>query len=431
MILNTDYKSIKLIALFLIFLNTSSIGQLRIDSPYSRFGLGDLDYGYNAYQLSMGGAGYAVKDPFRISTINPASYANIDSGNFVFNASFDALFMNTKTETQSGGSNYFNLNAINFALPVTNWWRTSVGLMPFSTVGYEVSIYENLDSIGEVKYSHLGDGGITEFYWGNAFKITKKLSLGINTSYLFGNINQRQETELTEIDNSFLHRNTSTVDVRSIYLDYGLQFNTQFGKKTVGTNERPYFLGLGLVYAHQQNLNADQSTYAITYTEGSEGYEYIKDTVVYAETGSGHIVIPQKIGGGFSVGKYNKWMFAGDITFEEWSEYEAFGNEDSLSNSIRYNFGGEYYIGRYRLNAGFMFNDSYLTVYDTKINNYGIAFGVGFPLRNNKTSVSFIDLGFEFGRKGTTENNLIQQDYFKIKLGISIQNAWFQRSRYL
>jgi hypothetical protein len=420
-----QYKPITAIVFVLMLLQLSSVGQLRIDSPYSRFGLGDVNSGFNAYQSSMGGVGYGVKDPHRISTINPAAYANIDSGSFVFNAAFKGIVLNTKTASASGGSNYFNLDYLKFALPVTKWWRTGGGLLPYSTVGYNVSTYGEVDSIGTVKYSYLGDGGITNVYWGNSFRITKKLAIGANLSYLFGTNNLRRQSQLMDNPVAFKYRITNSIKIKNIYFDFGIQYNTSFGK------DKKYFLGIGAIYAPQQTLNGEKSSLAITYTDGAEGHEYIKDTIIDIPLGSGDIIIPQKIGGGFSIGKTKKWMFAADFTFNEFSKYSIFDENQDLDNSMRYNIGGQYYFGNYLVNLGFMYNDSYLTINETKINNFGISFGVGFPLRNNKSTVSSVDLGFEFGRRGTTINNLIQQDYIKFTLGINIRNTWFRRAKYL
>ncbi len=414
----------------LIAADFSAFGQLRIDSPYSRFGLGDVNPGYNVYQSSMGGVGYGVKDPLRISTINAAALASIDSGNFVFNAAFNGLLVDTKTSTQSGGSNYFNLAYLKFGLPVTTWWRTGAGLTPFTTIGYNVSTYNTIDSIGEVRFSHLGDGGITNIYWNNAFRIGKKLSVGVDVSYLFGNINYRRQDQMSSLPFAFKYRLTNSINVKSLYFDYGAQYYTLFGKEK-NYDDKKYFLGLGLKYAPQQNFKAVKSAFGITYTDGASGNEFVKDTIINVVQDKGQIVIPQKIGGGISIGKRHAWMFAGDFTYDQWSKYSSFGVQDSLKNSIHYNVGGQYYIGRYTLNAGFKYNNSFLDINNTAINSYGITFGIGFPLRNNNMTVSDIDLSFEIGRRGTTNNNLIQQNYFQVRLGINIRNRWFQRAKYL
>ena len=47
-----------------------------------------------------------------------------------------------------------------------------------------------------------------------------------------------------------------------------------------------------------------------------------------------------------------------------------------------------------------------------EINNFGITFGLGLPLGG---SFSNINLGFELGRRGTTDADLIEESYFKVR----------------
>ena len=421
----TDYKSVILVSILMLLTTLTAVAQVKLESPYSRFGLGDVNPGYNVFQSSMGGVSYGVVDPHRISSINPASYAKIDTGSFVFNAAFNGLFVNTKTDAQENNANYFNMDYLKFALPITGWWRTSGGLVPYSTVGYNLNTYKDVDSIGSVRLGYTGNGGITEVYWGNAFTLFKGFAVGVNASYMFGNINIAQESELQEHSTAFKYRIKNSVDLRAVYFDFGIQYDTKFGKN------KEYFLGLGAVYAPEQSLKTTSSSLGVTYTGGGEGFEYIKDTVLLMDKGTGSVVMPMKIGGGFSIGKTAKWMFAVDATYEEFSKFEISGLEQDYNNNIRYNIGGQYYLGKLALNAGASITNSFLKLNGTDINEFGISFGMGFPLKSTTTMVSYIDLGIEAGRRGTTDNNLIEQDYIRVKLGINIRNTWFRRPKYL
>ena len=422
---SSDNKIVVLMASVMMLISFISIAQVKLESPYSKFGLGDVNHGYNVYQSSMGGASYGVIDPHRISSINPASYSKIDTGSFVFNAAFNGVFVNTKTTDHQNNANYYNLSYFKLAFPITNWWRTSAGFLPYTTVGYNLNTFSEIDSIGEVRHGYVGDGGITEVYWGNAFTIFKGMAVGFNASYLFGGVNLAEESELLDHSTAFKYRVKNTIDLRAFYIDFGMQYDTKFGK------DKDYFLGLGIVYAPEQTLQASESSLGVTYTGGGEGFEYVKDTVFLDDKGSGTVTIPQKIGGGFSIGKTKKWLFAFDATFEEYSKFELINKNTDFTNSIRYNVGGQYYIGKFALNGGASYNKSYLNLNETNINEFGISFGVGFPLRNTTTTISYIDLSIEAGRRGTTNNNLLEQDYIKVKLGINIRNTWFRRPKYL
>jgi hypothetical protein len=42
--------------------------------------------------------------------------------------------------------------------------------------------------------------------------------------------------------------------------------------------------------------------------------------------------------------------------------------------------------------------------------------------------VSKIDIGFEFGKQGTTSNGLIEENYFNLSIGLSLSDKWFRKS---
>jgi hypothetical protein len=420
------------IVLLLSILPYASIAQVRIDSPYSRFGIGDVNSSNNAKTDAMGGLSFSISDANHINTNNPASYAAMDSGSFVFDAGFKGLMLNSKSLGGTSESNYFNLGHLKVAMPITRWLRASIGLMPFTAVGYDVKGSDQIDSIGTVEHRYTGDGGLNRFYLGAGIKIIKNLHVGVNASYVFGKGTYNRETFMLDQANAFKVRATNQVDVGSFYFDYGIQYMLRISDKEKDQlgNKRPKFLKFGFIYANKQNLSSELNSKAITFTNGSDDFEFIKDTVFLDNGHQGDVVIPAKFGGGLSYYSGNKWMIGFDMKYQDWSKYEAFGKSDSLVSSLTYNIGGAYRIKGFSFRAGFRYFDSYLQLKNHKIDDYGISFGVGFPLRQNSMTISYVDLGFEFGRRGTTSDGLIEQNYFKVNLGITIRNTWFQRTKY-
>ena len=65
----------------------------------------------------------------------------------------------------------------------------------------------------------------------------------------------------------------------------------------------------------------------------------------------------------------------------------------------------------------------------TSINDFGMSFGLGLPLKQ----LSNVNLGFEYGQRGTTSNNLIQENYFNFRLSFSLTasgaQSWFQKRK--
>ena len=428
------YKHIvTLLSIILVgFISQNTNAQVRIDSPYSRYGIGDLKLSNNTMTESIGGLSFSLNDASRINTNNPASYAAIDSGSFVFDAGFNGLLLVSKSSFGQSESNYFNLSHLKIALPITRWLRTSIGLMPFSSIGYDIRGSQHQDSIGDVEYRYTGDGGLNKAYLGVGVKVIKNLYIGVNASYVFGSAKYNRETSMPDQTNIFKYRATNEVVVGSMYFDYGIQYKIRLSnaKNDKLNKKEPKILKLGLVYANKQKLRSTLNQSGITFTSGNDGFEFIKDTIYQVDGDVGHTVIPTMFGGGLSLYGGDKWMVGFDVRMQNWEQFEAFGFSDSLASSASYHLGGSYRYKGVDIRAGVRYLDSYLELKNHKINDYGISFGVGFSLRPNILTVSHVDLGFEFGRRGTMADGLIEQDYFKINLGITIRNTWFQRVKY-
>ncbi len=421
-----DYFKSLAFSILLLSLSLVTKAQLQINSPYSRFGLGDVDKNENGISRSMGGIAYGLQSPFFINSKNPASYAAIDSGSFVLDAGYSGWLLQTKTDISERKTNYFNLDYLKVAFPVVNWWRVSFSLSPYTTVGYNVVSNSYVDSVGDVKYSYSGDGGVNQLIFGNAFRIGKKLAVGFNMSYLFGNINYKKISSIPDNINMYTFRLTNTVNMSQLYYDFGVQFTDSLGK------ENEYYYTLGGVFSNKQTLVGTSTTLAETYISSESGFEYIKDTVVNSDNGRGNVIIPMFYGLGFQFHKGMDWSFGMDFNYQKWEEFSAFGRQDSFKNSFSFNLGGMYRVKRIMLRGGLRYYNSYLTLKNHNINELGITFGCSIPLRIDKQYKTFpyLDLGTEIGRRGTTADGLIQQNYVKFFLGLTIRNGWFEKRRY-
>lgn len=199
-----------LILLSAILLCQVSKAQNDISIPYSSLGVGIVNKASNGILNGMGGTSYAMQDPYYINFRNPASYASFDSLSFVADAAASIYSSNLQSNDIRQKNTYARPDYITIGLPVTRHWRTSVGLVPFSTIGYNVINKKTLENIGDVSYEYSGNGGIHQLYWGNAFRICKGLSIGLNASYMFGSLFNYSNTEFdggnfynTHIDDSY------------------------------------------------------------------------------------------------------------------------------------------------------------------------------------------------------------------------------------
>ncbi len=422
-------NSVYLILIFVVLVaNTQA--QTGINSPYSRYGLGQL-YGenLNTVSVSMGGLGIAVHDPTALNPSNPASYGSLDSASFLFEVGVAANITNLKTTTLSENGYDATLNYIFAGFPITRWWRSGIGIMPFSKIGYNVEVTVEVPEFSDVVHSFTGSGGLNRVFWGNGFNITNNLRAGVDITYLFG-----ESTRVSKIyypDSIYIFGTVveRTVRAADFVFDYGVQYDFDINERIQAT--------VGLIYANRFNLSSKYSNLSKTILGGNPGeIEYVKDTVEFTPEEKGDIILPERLGVGFAVNRANNWLVGIDFEWQKWEDFSAFDVQDSLSNSWRVALGGEYtpkhtnissLFKRLTYRAGFRYNQSYLNFYGNQISEFGISFGVSFPMKSSKTG---IDLGMEIGRRGTTNDNLIQENFFNFSLGISIQEHWFQKRKY-
>jgi hypothetical protein len=411
------------LCLFLFAYNAHT--QNRIKSPYSRFGLGELQANSFARPMAMGGVKYALRSNDIINFYNPASYSAFDTTTFVFETGVLSAFEQLKTADAAKKYNYTNLNHLVFGMPITKWWGLSFGLIPFSSTGYNISYSEVNKDFGEVIYNYEGSGGINQFYLGNAFRY-KNFSVGFNASYMFGKINKNRQVYFPDSISKYYGTNiNNSVQISDFYLNYGMQYLFQINKEKR--------LVLGAVFGNTSRLYTEQNDLIRTF-KGLPDQFYFLDTIAN-ETKEGNITFPIIAGLGFSYETINKLILAGDVGFQKWSDYGAFDVKDSLKDVVSASFGVQYtpqkfsstsYIKRMTYRMGIRYSQNYLEIRDKRLDEFGLSFGFGFPLRKSRST---INLAIELGKKGTTKNNLIQENYGKITLGFSIFERWFIKNR--
>ena len=427
--IRTKAAPLLIVLLLLFFVSEKTWAQARISSPYSRYGVGELWHNHYSVTLAaMGNVGLAISSDNYLNIKNPASYTGFDSTSFLFNVSALGMYTTLKTTEISQSADYGSLGYILFGTPVTKWWRASFGLIPFSNVGYYVYNDEEVEDVGLVRYIFEGTGGLTQFHLGSGFRVTENLSLGINASYIWGVIDRRRRVTFPD-SLAYLSTRIDNFDhVSDIMFDVGAQYFV--------TLNNGLELGTGVVFKPGIKLNTTRQYIAQNYFGGADDTELPRDTVAYESGVKGTLDFPAGVGGGVSLRKADNFIVSLDINWRNWEEYRSYGRSDSLQNSLSFHLGGEYipknnsvtsYWHKVRYRVGFRFENTYLEINNTPIKEFGISFGLGFPFRRSKSMLNF---AFEFGNKGTVENNLVQENFFKFTFGLSIYEKWFVKNKY-
>ena len=406
-----------------------TFAQTKIGSPYSRFGIGDLARNSSIVNMGMGGTSLAFSSPFYINTANPASYAAFDTTSFVFEGSAYGKLSTLSTSSLSQKSQYASLGSLLFGFPVTKWWKSSLGLIPVTNMGYKILDTQINTLTGKAQFSYTGSGGLNQFYLGNAFKLNKNLSIGFNTAFVFGPLNK--ERSVIYPDSAFIYGSkiTNTTYIQDILLTYGLLYRKSF--------KTDHFFATGLTFSNSQKLNGTDEFLATTFTRNYVGnYDITKDTVLYKPGFTSSIMFPTALGIGISIGRTDRWLTAADLKIQEWSKFRYNDQSDSLRNSFEISAGTQFkpsftdvgsYLGRIQYRVGVRYAQTYLQLHNSRLNESAISFGLGLPLKKSKST---FNLAIEAGQRGTTKNNLIQENFVRISFGVSFYERWFIKRKY-
>ena len=428
---NTPNKLI--LTAFLVLFCSAVFAQANVDSPYSMFGIGQVrNKTMNSQLKGMGGVANAMFGKSMLNAANPASYAMIDTLAFLFDAGMYAQSSTFSTSSLSERASSASLDYVAMGCSLTNWWKTAVGVQPYTNVGYNIVTSFHDDQLGNYDQIFQGDGGLNQVFWGNAFRLGKHFSIGANASYVFGD--SKATTTLIYPDTTFVigSRRSRDVMVRSFMFDYGLMYQGNLSKDLV--------LGVGLTYNQKINIKGTQTVFVRTIlvneSTTTSSVENIIDTVSYNPNQSTTFTLPHGIGFGISLQKNNKWTIGADFNWAQWSTFARNGVNESLQDSWSVAVGGEFFPAStslsnywtkmsYRL--GGFYEQTFLNINGQSINKIGVTVGMTMPVPK---SLSKVNLGLEIGKCGTKSANLIKESYVNLTFGVSIFERWFMKRMY-
>src|SRR5665213_1100573 len=229
---NLSLKKLRFIPLLMVLFSCLTVCAQNVTSPYSIIGIGDIEQSYFNRTSGMANTGIAYSNSNYITINNPASLSGLTNQLFLVELSGRGKFVQYSGTGVTPGlsAQDFSVEKLSLGIRINKWWGSSVGLMPFSTSNYSFSGTKNLqgtDITLPVEYD--GSGGINRYYFANGFRITKNLSVGINTSFLGGSLTQ-QDSLLSPNLNSDLYT-TKNIYIRNWYFDYGIQYHIPVSKK--------------------------------------------------------------------------------------------------------------------------------------------------------------------------------------------------------
>lgn len=512
----TGAKLKSFIFVFLLFpalyLSVHTASAQSTSSPYSRYGVGDVNNKVFGQGYAMGSTAIALQNDtiplFFINTVNPASYAGVQLTTAELGLNYNRMRLESADSRKNVNTASFGY--VSIAFPFKKWWGGSFGLIPYSSVGYSLADNQTIPNVGNVDFTYDGSGGVSQAYFGTAIKPLyglpkmfraspkytrlasksnksrqeiyndyrkiKKImntreflqsnSFGANASYLFGNI-QNTRTAVFPSSSTFNTRTGTTTRFGDMYFDYGFQFaytidslrqrNPRYNRDSARLDPRydsivkykyrdlkeNVQILFGATFAAQTDVSAKIDSLSVTYFHSPAGYDIVKDTVEYVEGHKGTVTLPLSFGFGIGFRKGTRWLVAADFAMQDWSSYQAFNQNQGFKNSMRVSVGAQYipnlkasgmknYLKRVNYRIGGRYSQTALELKNSQLTEYAATLGFGFPVAGNYLlrSFSMVNIGLELGERGTTTNGLVQEKFFRATLGFTINDRWFQKTKY-
>ncbi|HMH22662.1 MAG TPA: hypothetical protein VK563_12840 [Puia sp.] len=403
-----------------------SISSIRLlaqgnNSPYSILGIGDLEDNYYNRTSGLSNTGIAYRSGRFLIANNPASYSALDNQFFAVEMGLRGSIVNyygqpVSTVDHQSGDITFRRLAI--GIKATKHWGTSAGLVPFSTQNYEFNSPAYIEStLNEIANSYYqGHGGINKVYWSNSYEFFKHLSLGVEASYLFGSLSQKEILQNT--NTTTLASTTREIQLSNLYMNYGLQYFGKVGKKWSYT--------VGATFANQSDLYAVSNIQVL----GPDS-----NVLRSQELSQNYFTLPNTYGVGISVSKDQKYTFLADYKHASFSDQHYNTPNYSLVNSDKVSVGFElsknqtFYntkIERSYWQFGAYYGSTYLDVAGQQIMDKGVTAGFGINSLKSPLAYSIV---LQYGIKGTQVNQLVEQRYFNVTFSINYRDLWYTKGR--
>ena len=430
----------KLVIVFITVFAIQAQAQDGTASPYSFYGIGSLKFKGTVENRSMGGLS-VFTDSIHVNFNNPAGYAgnnlkffNDESRPVKFTVGGSSSNINLKSDNGSQKANATTFDYLALAVPMGKF-GLGFGLVPYSSVGYKLES-SNLD--GTIDQRYRGDGGLNKAFVGLGYQITRKLSVGVDASYNFGNI-QNSALQFRYQDGKPLQYHTlenNRSDLSGVNLNFGMNYATMITSKLE--------LSTGLTYMPKSKISSvNKRAFSAVVADPSSNQEAIVSSIE-ADLESQNLkntdlTLPTTVSFGAGIGKPQKWFAGAEYTFQKTSEFDnpifTIGNAqfvDASAIAIGGYFIPDYnsyssYLKRIVYRAGLHFENTGLEINNEAINEFGISFGVGLPVGN---VFSNANIGFEIGKRGTTKANLIQENFMNLQISLSLNDRWFLKRKY-
>ena len=418
---------IKSFLIYFFFLIKVSYSQ--VTTPFSSLiPIGELSDNSFSNNLGMGGVGISNGSYWHLNNQNPAALVYNRFTTFEMGIASDVRqLVNNETKDISGNG---NINYMGFGVPIIKGgkWVSSFGFNPYSNTNYKLFSEELILGVDGsltssiVNYNYDGNGGLSQVYFSNGFKLGDEFSIGFKGSYIFGNLSSNISSKVSNEPQFY-----SNLYEKSSFKDFAFQMG-MFYRKEVNTDK---YLKIGLTYDFNNSLEAKRFSQLERRIPNSLTVLVI-DTIFNNDISQ--FTLPIKFGIGISYEIIDKLSLGLEIRSQQWNEESGYANTD-YKKSLQISAGIEIipdaenvnsFFRRVTYRGGLLFKKSPLIINNNQLNTSAITFGMSLPIG----TISRVNFGIESGKRGNLNKISIKENYLKFIIGSSINNIWFIKRKF-
>ena len=431
-------EKIFLLSVFLIISVVASAqdGTYGAYSPYSIYGIGDISKEGTAYNKSMGGVGIAARNRRFINYLNPAAVTARDSLSFMADFGLQQSNNIYRQGDIRSAHNTFNIYDFVMSFPIYRSSAFMVGITPFSDVGYDFSSIEKdpaiIGNTGNITYDSYGTGSVYQIFVGAGATFWKRLSVGAELIYYFGNIDK--VTNMDYSNSSYRSINSGTdITVNGTTGKFGLQYEQNLGGD------------VSMVIGATYRMSTKMKGYSTNYKYANQSS--VSDTLSYSvdTLAAGGVRFGDELGVGISIRGGEKWSAEFDYIRSDWRNsgmdsqkgFSSIG-ESVFSSTVSHSFRAgfeitpnrndiRYYMRRCSYRAGVYYDKAYYKLDGNNVNSLGLTLGITLPIPRLHNGIS---LGVDLGQRASTKNNMIRERYAMFVIGFNIHDIWFRKNQY-
>ena len=423
-------KVIKNYFLILLFVLSTSfvVSQTNTGSPYSLNELGEINFLGNVSNLSMGGIDSAI-DSIEFNINNPSSLAKLKTTNYLIGTFYKSTGISNVNSTDN--INTANINYIAVGIP-TKIFGFGFGVLPYSSVGFNLQSTEEYNTANSINSRLFGaEGNINRAFVSIGLPLLKYLSLGASANYNFGKFNYEKFNLIENVNYGIFSNSSSEISG----FTYNFSSNLSIPLKNDFT--------LNLVYSFYPEGNLDSYNIESLYTSNSSSIslESLGDFVDIDLNSRGlentKLPVPKKSVYSLGLEKKNSWFLGFQYESKLSSNFEnVFLDIQNVSyrDSNSLSIGGYIipdssslisYWKRVKYSICIKNEKKSIIVNNLPVNHFSLNLGLGLPI----AGLSKANLGLEIGKVGDNDS-LVKENYFALRLGLSLNDVWFIKRKY-